>query len=173
MCRRGRVRDGDGWILDGQKVWTSGAEHSDFAACLARTNPERTKRDGITMFVVDMHDPGVSVRPLRQMTGDSHFSEVFLDGVSVPVGNVIGAVDDGWRVARTMLAFERKALGGMGSGGGGRGGITALVSEARAAIYVATRDPSAAGGSPHPADGPPSPCGPSGGESARGRWLGW
>jgi alkylation response protein AidB-like acyl-CoA dehydrogenase len=126
------ARDGDIWRLDGQKVWTSGAHHSDRAACLARTDGDRSKREGITMFVVDMHAPGVTVRPLRQMTGDAHFSEVFLDQVPVPAVDLIGEVNGGWRVARTMLAFERKALGGMGSSGGGKGGITALVSEARA-----------------------------------------
>jgi len=125
------VRDGDTWVLDGQKVWTSGAQHSDLAACLARTDPDRPKHEGATTFLVDMHAPGVSVRPLRQMTGDAHFNEVFLDEVHVPAGDVLGAVHDGWRVARTMLAFERKALAAMGSGGSGRGGINALVAEAR------------------------------------------
>ncbi len=123
--------DGDTWRVDGQKVWTSGAQHSDLAACLTRTEPDRPKREGITMLLVDMHAPGVTVRPLRQMTGDAHFSEVFLDDVRVPAENVLGRAHDGWRVARTMLAFERKALGGMGSSGGGRGGITALVAHAR------------------------------------------
>jgi alkylation response protein AidB-like acyl-CoA dehydrogenase len=123
--------DGDTWRIDGQKVWTSGAQHSDLAACLTRTEPDRPKREGITMLLVDMHAPGVTVRPLRQMTGDAHFSEVFLDDVRVPAENVLGRAHDGWRVARTMLAFERKALSGMGSSGGGRGGITALVAHAR------------------------------------------
>jgi alkylation response protein AidB-like acyl-CoA dehydrogenase len=126
------VQDGDVWVLDGQKVWTSGAQHSDLAACLARTDPGAPKREGITMFVVDMRTPGITVRPLRQMTGDAHFNEVFLDAVRVPAANALGDTHAGWRVARTMLAFERQALGGMGSGGGGRGGFNALVTEARA-----------------------------------------
>jgi alkylation response protein AidB-like acyl-CoA dehydrogenase len=126
------VLDGDVWVLDGQKVWTSGAQHSDFAACLARTDPDRPKHEGTTMLLVDMHVPGISVRPLRQMTGDAHFNEVFLDGVHVAGASVLGAVNDGWRVARTMLAFERGALAAMGSGGGGRGGVKALIAEADA-----------------------------------------
>ena len=126
------TRDGDTWILDGQKVWTSGAQHSDYAACIARTDPEQPKHEGISMFLVDVHEPGVTVRPLRQMTGDAHFNEVFLDGVRVPHRNVLGEAHEGWRVARTILAFERQTLAGMGSGGGsGKGGFAALVATAR------------------------------------------
>jgi alkylation response protein AidB-like acyl-CoA dehydrogenase len=97
----------DGWVLDGQKVWTSYAQFADWGLCLARTNPDVRKQAGITAFAVDMSAPGVEVRPLRQITGESDFNEVLLDGVFVPDDCVIGEVDAGWQVSGSTLAHER------------------------------------------------------------------
>ncbi|WP_018653378.1 acyl-CoA dehydrogenase [Actinomadura flavalba] len=99
-----------GWRLTGQKIWTSLARDAQWGICLARTSPDRAKHAGITYFLVDMSDPGLDVRPLREATGDAVFNEVYLDGVFVPDDLVVGPVDDGWRVARTTLANERVGL---------------------------------------------------------------
>ncbi len=106
------VRDGDSWVLNGQKVWTSGAQWADFGALLARTDPDLPKHRGLTMFIVDMHAPGVTVRPLRDMTGGAPFNEVYFDDVRVPADAVIGEVDAGWQAAVTMLGHERVSIGG-------------------------------------------------------------
>ncbi len=111
-------RDGDEWIITGQKVWTSGAHYSDIGEVICRTDPTMPKHRGLTGFVVDMHAPGVEVRPLRQMTGGANFNEVFFNEARVPDTHRLGDVNDGWRVALTTLMNERASIGG-GVGGGG------------------------------------------------------
>jgi alkylation response protein AidB-like acyl-CoA dehydrogenase len=103
------TRDGEAWRLDGQKVWTSRGAYADWGICLARHDAEVPKHAGLSMFAVRMDRPGVDVRPLRQMNGDTHFSEVFLNGVEVPDDDRIGAVGIGWKVTTTLLAHERAA----------------------------------------------------------------
>ena len=110
-------REGDEWVLNGQKVWTSYAHLSDFAEVLCRTNGDVPKHRGITAFILDLRSPGITIRRLRQMTGTADFDEVFLDNVRVPSANLIGEVDQGWHVAVTTLANERSSVGS-GSGGG-------------------------------------------------------
>jgi alkylation response protein AidB-like acyl-CoA dehydrogenase len=108
------VRDGDEWVLNGQKVWTSGAQYSDFGAIIARTDPTKPKHNGISMFIVDMHAPGVTVRPLKVATGHSPFNEVFFDNVRLGPGALIGEENKGWDAAVVMLRYERIAIGTMG-----------------------------------------------------------
>ena len=110
------IRDGDEWIITGQKVWTSGGQHARWGMLLARTNPEAPKHQGITYFAFDMDQPGVDVRPLREMTGRAMFNEVFIDEARVPDANIIGGLNNGWAVANTTLAAERAGLGSGGSG---------------------------------------------------------
>jgi acyl-CoA dehydrogenase len=109
------VLDGDEYVVNGQKVWTSNAQFSEWGILIARTDPDAPRHAGITYFVVDMATRGVDVRPLRQMNGEAHFNEVFLDDVRIPRANVIGMVNDGWKVAVTTLSNERVAIAG-GSG---------------------------------------------------------
>jgi alkylation response protein AidB-like acyl-CoA dehydrogenase len=124
------VRDGDEWLLNGQKVWTSGAQYSDFGEIICRTNPEAEKHKGITAFIVDMRAPGVTIKPLKQMNGGASFNEVFFDDVRVPAENVLGGVNEGWTVAITTLMNERVAIGS-GGGGGGRSSVHDLIDLAR------------------------------------------
>jgi alkylation response protein AidB-like acyl-CoA dehydrogenase len=115
------VRDGDEWIVTGQKVWTSGAQYSDIGEIICRTDPDAPKHKGLTGFVVNMKAPGVEVRPLRQMTGGASFNEVFFTEVRVPDNHRLGDVNQGWTVALTTLMNERASIGGGGAGVGTMG----------------------------------------------------
>jgi len=106
------VKDGDEWIINGQKVWTTLAHVSSFGTLVVRTDPEQPKHKGLSHFVVDMHAPGVEVRPLRQMTGDAEFNEVYFTDVRIPDSERLDAVGEGWRVALTTLMNERVSIGG-------------------------------------------------------------
>ncbi|MCV7260420.1 acyl-CoA dehydrogenase family protein [Mycobacterium shimoidei] len=118
--------DGDSWIVNGQKVWTSVAHIARRGLLIARTDPDVPKHAGLTAFVVDMSTPGVEARPLRQITGDAEFNEVYLTDVRIPDHDRIGEVGQGWQVATTMLMNERVALGGAFSAGGERPGTRIL-----------------------------------------------
>jgi alkylation response protein AidB-like acyl-CoA dehydrogenase len=129
------VRDGDDWVLTGEKVWTTWAHMSDWAVCLARTDPDVPKRNGVTYFLVDLHAPGVTVRPLRHLTGEVDFNEVFLDAVPVPDAQRVGCEGDGWTVAGATLSGERQMVSGAGSGGVDR------IGGAGADAFAPTDDP--------------------------------
>ena len=128
------VRDGDEWVVNGQKVWTTLAHVAAFGMLVARTDPDQPKHKGLTYFVVDMKAPGVEVRPLKQMTGDAEFNEVFFTEVHIPDAARLGPVGEGWAVATTTLMNERAALSGAGSTSGGNvggGAVEELVAAAR------------------------------------------
>ncbi len=107
-------KDGDEWVINGQKVWTSGAHYCDYGIVVVRTDPTVPKHKGLTMFIVDMKSPGVEVRPIRQMSGEANFNEVFFTDVRVPDSDRLGQPGDGWKVALTTLMNERLAVGGGG-----------------------------------------------------------
>jgi len=133
-------RDGEEWVVDGQKVWTTWAHRSHFAVLLARTDPGVPKREGLTFFLIDLHQPGVEVRPLRHMGGEVDFNEVFLDGARLPDFQRVGPIGAGWKVAAATLSSERQMVAGSGSGGVDRiGGSSAqrLIPFSRSAAVEA------------------------------------
>src|SRR3954471_19092222 len=144
------VKDGDVWHVNGQKVWTSGGQYADLGMLLARTNPEAPKHQGITWFAFDMHQPGVEVRPLRELTGRAMFNEVFLSDARVAADAIIGDVNNGWAAANTTLAHERA---GLGSGGGGGGYGAALPGTVAGFLDKRAGDFAPAGGQAQRASG--------------------
>ena len=106
------VKEGNDWVINGQKIWTSGAQHSDFGILITRTDPDVPKHRGLTMFFLDMRSAGVDVRPIKQFNGDSGFNEVYFDNVRIPDAQRLGDIGDGWRVSLTILMNERLAIGG-------------------------------------------------------------
>jgi alkylation response protein AidB-like acyl-CoA dehydrogenase len=135
-------RDGEEWTLTGQKVWSTWAHLSDYAVVLARTDPDAPKRKGITYFLLELDQPGVDVRPLRHITGEVDFNEVFLDRARVPDDQRVGEVNDGWRVANATLSGERQMVSGSGSGGVDRiggSGVERLIRAARREPATGTR----------------------------------
>ena len=125
-------RDGDEWLLTGQKVWTTRAHIADHGLIVVRTDASVPKHQGLSMFIVDMRAPGVEIRPLRQLTGRTRFSEVFFTDVRVPAGALVGQLDDGWRVATAMLMYERVSVQQGASSEGRHARTDALIAEARA-----------------------------------------
>ena len=138
------VLDGEEWRVRGQKIWSSGADRADIGMLIARTDPSVPKHQGITYFAIELDQPGVEIRPIKEMTGAARFSEVFFDDARVPVGNEIGGINAGWRVAQTTLANERSGLaGGNEAVGGAPGGSKRGVLHRRAGDLARSRRVSA------------------------------
>jgi alkylation response protein AidB-like acyl-CoA dehydrogenase len=125
--------DGDEWVINGQKVWTTLAHMSDYGLIIARTDPEQVKHAGISMFILDMKAPGVEIRPIHQIDGGSHFNEVFFTDVRIPKDWLIGEYNAGWKMATAMLMYERVAIGSMGAGSVSQPNYDMLVAAARRA----------------------------------------
>jgi len=128
--RTSAVRDGDDWVLNGQKIWSTGAQYSDWGMIVTRSDPEAPKHAGLTYFIVDMKSKGIEIRPIKQINGGSGFNEVFFSDTRVPESNRLGGVGDGWRVALTTLMNERVAIGG-GAGSGRFRDLLAVARKAR------------------------------------------
>ena len=109
-------RDGDEWILNGQKVWTTLAHVSDYGVIIARTDPDQPKHAGISMFIIDLKSPGVEIRPINQIDGGNHFNEVFFTDVRIPADNLLGEYNNGWRQATAIAMYERVAIGSLNAG---------------------------------------------------------
>jgi alkylation response protein AidB-like acyl-CoA dehydrogenase len=132
------LREGDDWVINGQKVWTSYAHESDYGIVLVRTDPSAPKHKGLTMFYVDMRAPGVEVRPIRTLLGDAEFNEVFFTDVRIPDSQRLGEVGEGWKVSLSTLMFERLAVGGKPSGAPVASELAPLFdAETLASFYVA------------------------------------
>jgi alkylation response protein AidB-like acyl-CoA dehydrogenase len=140
------VRDGDEWVVNGQKIWTSAAQYAEYGILLARTNPQADKHHGITYFICPMRSEGIEIRPIREMTGGTTFNEVFFTNVRIPHANVVGDVHDGWRLARVTLSNERVSLSTGGALWGRGPSAEDVVNAARALrargelIDASTRD---------------------------------
>ena len=157
------VLDGDTWIVNGQKVWTSSAHIADRAIMIVRTDPDQPKHAGLSYFILDMHDPGVEVRPLRQITGEAEFNEVFLTDARIPDSDRLGEVGEGWKVANATLSNERVAIGGARLPARVRHGHERRQDLARPARSCARRRPTsgccAAGSTPRSPGSRPPGCG--------------
>lgn len=125
------IRDGDCWVVNGQKVWTSGAATAEYGLLIARTDWDVPKHRGISYFMIPMRQPGIEVRPLVQITGEAHFNEVFISGATVPHANLLGGEGNGWRVLQTALAYERSLMGDAGRGSRNKSNADSLVELAR------------------------------------------
>ena len=132
-------KDGDDWVINGQKIWTSGAQHSDFGILITRTDPEVPKHRGLTMFFLDMKSAGVDIRPIKQANGDSGFNEVYFENVRIPDAQRLGEVGEGWKVSLITLMNERLAIGGSITTGFPE--IKELVDGLRIASGTAVNDP--------------------------------
>ena len=131
IARDWAVHDGDEWVITGQKVWSTWAHRSDYTNCLTRTDPSVPKRNGLSYFLVDLHAPGVTIRPLRHIAGEVEFNEVFLDEVRVPDTQRVGPTGEGWRVVGATLSGERQMVSGAGSGGVDRIGGSGVHASSR------------------------------------------